>query len=92
MPDPQREESHGFSRVEDVKPASVLPGVADGLNVPETTVIWLVSAVLVAWAGTNFGAGVIIDRAGDVAVVTAGGVVVVTAAGVGWMVAGRGLL
>lgn len=74
-----------------ITPASVLPQIADGLGVPESTAIWLVSAVLVAWAATNFGIGVIIDRVGDVATITAGGIVVVAAAGFGWMFAGRGL-
>ncbi|AKH97479.1 nitrate/nitrite transporter [Halanaeroarchaeum sulfurireducens] len=74
-----------------ISPASVLPRIADGLGVPETTAIWLVSAVLVAWAATNFGVGVIIDRVGDVATISAGGVAVVGAAGVGWAFAARGL-
>lgn len=72
-------------------PASVLPQVADGLGVPETTAIWLISAVLVSWAATNFGIGVIIDQIGDAPTIIAGGVIVVATAGVGWMFAGRGL-
>lgn len=72
-------------------PASVLPQAADGLGVPETTAIWLISAVLVSWAATNFGIGVIIDQIGDATTIIAGGVIVVGAAGMGWVFAGRGL-
>ena len=73
-----------------IVPASVLPRAAADLGVPETTAVWLVSAVLVAWAGTNFGVGVVIDRVGDEVVVAAGGVVVTAAAFAGWVVAGTG--
>ena len=74
-----------------ITPASVLPRVADGLAVPETTAVWLVSAVLVAWAATNFGVGVVVDRVGDCAVVGAAGAVVVAAALLGWTFARDGL-
>lgn len=66
-----------------IVPASVLPRVATSLGVTETTAVWLISAVLVAWAGTNFGVGVVIDSVGDYVVVAAGGLVVVVAATAG---------
>lgn len=74
-----------------ITPASVLPRIATGLGVTQTTAIWLISAVLVAWAGTNFGVGVVIDGLGDFVVIVIGGVVAVGAAGAGWVAAIDGL-
>lgn len=74
-----------------IVPASVLPRVATSLGVTQTTAVWLISAVLVAWAGTNFGVGVVIDSVGDYVVVAAGGLVVVVAATAGWIAAADGL-
>lgn len=73
-----------------IAPASVLPRVADGLGVPETTAVWLVSAVLAAWAATNAGVGVVIDRVGDHAVVAVGGGLVVAAGLAGTPLARQG--
>ena len=73
-----------------IMPASVLPEVADGLAVSETTAVWLVSAVLASWAVTNFGVGVLVDRVGDRLVVAVGGAVVVAFALAGWVVARDG--
>ena len=42
--------------------ASVLAQAISSLAVPETTAVRLISAVVVAWALTNFGVGVVIDR------------------------------
>jgi len=74
-----------------IVPASVLPTVADGLGVPQTTAVWLVSAVFVSWALTNVGVGVVIDSIGDVRVVAAGGAVAVGIALAGWLAAADGL-
>jgi MFS family permease len=70
-----------------IMPASVLPRIAAGLAVPQTTAVWLISAVLVAWAVTNFGVGVAVDSVGDYVVVAVGGAVAVGAALAGWFVA-----
>jgi len=74
-----------------IVPASVLPTVADGLGVPQTTAVWLVSAVFVSWALTNVGVGVVIDSIGDIRVVAAGGAVAVGIALAGWLAAADGL-
>lgn len=74
-----------------IMPASVLPQIATGLAVSQTTAVWLISAVLVAWALTNFGVGVAIDGVGDYVVVAVGGAVTVGAALAGWVAAGNGL-
>lgn len=74
-----------------IVPASVLPRVATSLGVTQTTAVWLISAVLVAWAGTNFGVGVVIDTVGDHVVVAVGGVVMIVSAVGGWIAAADGL-
>lgn len=58
-----------------IVPASVLPSVATGLAVPQTTAVWVISAVLVSWALTNFAVGVLIDAVGDTVVIGVGGAV-----------------
>lgn len=74
-----------------IVPASVLPTVADGLGVPQTTAVWLVSAVFVSWALTNVGVGVVIDSIGDIRVVAAGGAMTVGIALAGYLAAADGL-
>lgn len=74
-----------------IVPASVLPRIATNLGITQTTAVWLISAVLVAWAGTNFGVGVVIDSVGDYVVVVVGGVAVVVSAIAGWVAAADGL-
>jgi len=74
-----------------IMPASVLPQVAAGLAVPESTAVWLISAVLLAWAVTNIAVGTLIDRVGDRPVVAVGGAVTVVGAAAGWVAAVEGL-
>lgn len=74
-----------------IVPASVLPEVATGLGVPRTTAVWVISAVLVSWAVTNFAVGVVIDSVGDYVVIGVGGAVAVAAAFAGWVAAVDGL-
>lgn len=52
-----------------IVPASILPRVSTSLGVTQTTTVWLISAVLVAPAGTNIGVGVVIDSVGDYVVI-----------------------
>lgn len=74
-----------------IVPASVVPRIATDFGVSQTTAVWLISAVLVAWAGTNFGVGVVVDRVGDYIVVAVSGAVVVGGALTGWVAAADGL-
>jgi MFS family permease len=74
-----------------IVPASVVPRIATDFGVSQTTAVWLISAVLVAWAGTNFGVGVVVDRVGDYIVVAVSGAVVVGTALAGWVAAADGL-
>lgn len=67
-----------------IVPASILPPMMETFGTGPAATIWVVSAAFAAWAVTNFGVGLAIDRTSDFAVAT-GATLLVAAAGVwGW--------
>lgn len=73
-----------------IAPASVLSVVATDLGIEPSTAVWLVSAVLAAWAGTSAVVGVGIDRFGDVRAVAVATTVLAVAVVWGWQAGRRG--
>jgi len=62
-------------------PATILDPISTATGVEQSTAVWLVSATPGAWAATNFLAGSVIDRWGDVAVTATGTVLFVATSG-----------
>ncbi len=67
-----------------IVPAGILPSMMDTFGTGPALTVWVVSAAFAAWALSNFGVGLAIDRTSDFAVATAATLLIAAAGVWGW--------